>query len=300
MNFAGSYGEMIQPDKLHVLSVSILLDKLEDTPGGVGANIAANAAFLGDSPILLGSAGKDATQYLRTLSKRGVITDFVHQSKLPTATFNVITDQEDNQVGGFYPGAMSDSASLSLKRWKDKNVFVCVSAHDQMAMAMQISEGVQYGLRLMYDPGQQVTNISGEDLSAGVAAAEVLIVNDYELGVLCQKTGRSTEDIKAHTPVVITTLGKNGSVIEGTKVQKAIKVPAVRPEQIVDPTGAGDAYRAGFLHGYLRQWELVKCSQLGATLASFALEAHGTQVDFSKTALTKRYKNTFNEEIMLT
>ncbi len=299
MNFDGSYADMIQADKLHVLSVSILLDKLEDTPGGVGANIAHNCAFLGENPILLGSVGKDAASYVRDLAKQGINMDFVHTSKLSTATFNVITDKDDNQVGGFYPGAMSDSASLSLRRWKDKDVFICVSAHDQMAMDMQVSECKQFGLRLMYDPGQQVSNISGEDLAAGVEAAEVLILNDYEFGVLTQKTGLNPAAIKSRVPVVITTLGKAGSIIEGKSVKTAIKVPIAKPARVADPTGAGDAYRAGFLHGYLRQWELEKCGQLGAVMASFALEAHGTQVTFSKTAITERYKQTFNQEIKL-
>lgn len=297
MNFSGRYADMIHPEKLHVLSLSILLDKLEDTPGGVGANIAFNYAQLGEKPILYGSVGPDATDYLRKLSDTGVDVTYLHHSKLPTATFNVITDADHNQVGGFYTGAMADSSSLSLEKWSGQNVFVCISAHDPKTMANQVKQVKSYGMKLLYDPGQQVSNVPADDLSAGADAAEILMLNDYELGVFCQRTGKNDSEVKSKLPVVVTTLGSQGSVIEGTAVGKPIKIGIARPSKAVDPSGAGDAYRAGFLYGYLRQWELLKCGQLGAVLASFAVEQHGTQVRFSKAEIVKRYKLNFNQEL---
>lgn len=299
MNFHGRYKDLIHPEKLHVLSLSVLLDKLEDTPGGVGANIAYNAAQLGDRPVLLGSAGNDARSYIEKLAAAGVDTTYVHFSPLPTASFNVMTDQDDNQVGGFFPGAMADTASLKLQQWLDKEVFVVVSAHDPTAMRAQVAECQQYGLRLLYDPGQQVSNVSGDDLAQGVAAAEVLVLNDYELGALVTKTDTTIEALKTTVPIIITTLGKDGSVIEGKDVPTPIRVAAALPAAIVDPTGAGDAYRAGFLFGYLRQWELATCGQLGSVVASFIVEHHGTQVPFSRQDIINRYKNTFGDEISL-
>lgn len=299
MNFSGRYKELIHPDKLHVLSVSVLLDKLEQTEGGTGANIAYNAALLGDQPILLGSVGPDAGAYLEKLAAAGVNTEFVHRSDLPTASFNGLTDADNNQVGGFYPGAMSDAASLTLENWADQDALVVIAAHDPAAMRAQVAECQSRGLRLLYDPGQQVSNLEGPDLAAGAAAAEILVVNDYELEVLSKKTGSSADQLKQATSLLITTLGENGSVIEGNRLPEPIKISVAKPAQVADPTGAGDAYRAGFLHGYLRQWELRTCGQLGATLASFIIEQHGTQHPISREEIMKRYHENFNEEIHL-
>lgn len=298
MNFPGRYRDLIKPEKLHVLSLSVLLDKLEDTPGGIGANIAANLARLGEAPVLLGSVGADAKAYIQKLQDLGVDTSHVHYSRLPTASFNVITDGEDSQVGGFYQGAMSDSDSLSFIPWKDQNALALIAAHNPEAMNRQVKECRDHGIKLVYDPGQQVADPS-TDLAAGVEAAEILIINDYEFSLLCQKLDTTPEEIKKQVPIVITTLGKEGSVIEGRQMAKPVKVGIAKPAAIVDPTGAGDAYRAGFLYGYLRQWDMRVSGQLGAVIASFVVERHGTQASFSKEDVIKRYKDNFNEEIAL-
>lgn len=298
MNFSGRYRDLIRPDKLHALSISMLLDKLEDSPGGIGANIAANLAALGEQPVLLGSVGTDAKAYIEELKGLGVDTSQVHFSKLPTASFNVITDAEDSQVGGFYQGAMSDSESLSFKPWQGKDALMMISAHNPKAMNRQVAECQEYKLRLVYDPGQQVSD-PATDLKAGIEAAEVLLVNDYELSVLCQKTDTSPEALKAKLPLIITTFGKNGSIIDGTSVDEPISIGAAKPKQVVDPTGAGDGYRAGFLYGYLRQWDLRESGQLGAVVASFIVEQHGTQQRFSKQDIIDRYRDNFNKEIKL-
>ncbi len=299
MNFSGRYRDLIKPDKLHVLSLSVLLNKLEETPGGTAANIAHSVAQLGEHPVLLGSVGPDAADYLKSLAATGIDTKHVRVSKLPTASFNVMTDSDDNQIGGFYPGAMADASGLSLKDWAGHGTLVCVSAHDPAAMHAQVNECAELGLCLMYDPGQQVSNSPAEGLQAGIRAAEVLIVNDYELSVLAEKTATTIEQLKNTVPIVITTLGKDGSVIEGSQVPEPINVPACKPAEIVDPTGAGDAYRAGFLYGYLRQWQLLDCGRLGSVVASFVIERHGTQTTLSKEAIIRRYQETFNKEITL-
>jgi adenosine kinase len=298
MNFSGRYRDLIKPDKLHALSLSMLLDKLEDSPGGIGANIVASLACLGEQPILLGSAGTDAKDYIKRLHGLGVDTSHVHFSDLPTASFNVITDSEDSQVGGFYQGAMSDSQSLSFKPWQGKDALVVISAHNPEAMNRQVAECQDYRLRLVYDPGQQVSDPT-TDLKAGSEAAEVLITNDYELSVLCQKLGTSPEDLKNKLPLVITTLGKYGSIMEGKPINEPISIGIAKPEAVVDPTGAGDAYRAGFLYGYLRQWDLRVCGQLGSVVSSFIVERHGTQHHFSKQDVMERYRDNFNGEIEL-
>lgn len=299
MNFSGKYRDLIRPDKLHVLSLSVLLDELEETPGGVAANIAYALAQIGERPVLLGSVGPDARDYLDRLSSVGIETGAVHISQLPTASFNVMTDSDDNQIGGFYPGAMADAESLKLDRWAGQDVLVCVSAHDPGAMRSQVAECRQNDLRLVYDPGQQVSNSPATDLKAGLDTAEVLITNDYELSVLCEKADTTPEDIKSRIPVVVTTLGKEGSMIDGAKSGGPHRIPSCRPDTLIDPTGAGDAYRAGFLYGYLRQWQLPKCGRLGAVMASFIIEHHGTQTELSRQAVQDRYQESFNEELAL-
>jgi adenosine kinase len=298
MNFSGRYREHIRPEKLDSLSISIFLNELKDAYGGVGANIAYSLALLGDEPILLGSVGKDALIYMEKLAHDGVNIKHVFESELPTASFNVITDSDQNQVGGFYPGAMFDSHALSFEPWKNDQAIVVVAPHDPKAMKRQVKECRDFALRLMYDIGQQVSNLPGPEMAEGVRAAEILILNDYELTVLSQKTGMSIEEIKATVPIVITTLGKKGSVIEGKHVPKPITVGVVKPKQVADPTGAGDAFRSGFLYGYARDWPLKACARLGATCGTYAIETMGTQSHtFTLKAVNARYKKAFGEPL---
>lgn len=283
MNFDGLFEDVIQADKLHVLSLSVLLDEVNDTHGGVAANIAYNLALLGDSPMLLGSVGNNAKQYMNQLKELGIDTSKLHYSSKPTASFTVMTDRNDCQIGGFYPGAMADADSLTLAACFDSQerteraVFV-VSAHDPKAMARQVAEAQKLNLRLFYDVSQQVSNISSEDLVAGLSAAELLIVNDYEMGILEKKTGISTQEIIKKVPVVVVTLGERGcQIYQQQNPGKLIHVPALKDLKVKDPTGAGDAFRGGFLYGYSRDWPLDQSAQLGSVVASFAIEKHGTQ-----------------------
>lgn len=298
MNFSGRYREHIRPEKLDSLSISLFIDTLQDAYGGVGANIAYSLALLGDEPILLGSVGKDAVVYMEKLAHDGVNIKHVFESSLPTASFNVITDADQNQVGGFYPGATLDSDSLSLEPWKDQNPIVVVAPHDPKAMKRQVAECSQWHLRLCYDIGQQVSNLPAKDMEAGVKAAEILILNEYELNVLSKKTAMSPESIRALVPIVITTYGKKGSIIEGKRVPKAIRVGIVEPRQVADPTGAGDAYRSGFLYGLARDWPLEASAKLGAVCATYAIESMGTQShSFNLEDVKRRYRATFGESV---
>lgn len=300
MNFRGRYADHIRTEKVDSLSISIFLESLVDAHGGVGANIAYSLALLGDEPVLVGSVGKDGLLYMEKLAHHGVDITHVFESNLPTASFNVITDSDQNQVGGFYPGAMFDSDALTFAPWKDSDAIVVVSPHDPKAMKRQVEEAKEYGLRLMYDIGQQVSNLPGDEMAAGVDAAHILILNDYEMTVLAEKTGKSIEDIKKQVPIVVTTLGKDGSIIEGKDVPEPIKVGVAAPKQVADPTGAGDAFRSGFLYGLARDWPLEQAAQLGAVCGTYAIETSGTQTHFfTPEEIAKRYEDAFNEPLSL-
>lgn len=299
MNFPGHYRDLIEASNIEVLSVSVLVESLNEAEGGTGANIAYNLASLGEQPVLLGSVGDSASLYVARLESMGVDVSSVHHSRLSTASFNVLTDSAGNQVGGFHPGAMADAASLSFAPWKDGPILACISAHDPVAMRRQSEECAKNKIRLVYDPGQQVSNISGEDLRAGVTAAEVVFVNEYELDFLQKKTSWSEKELQAQVPVLVSTHGKHGSIISGRNFSKPIRVDSAKPDKIADPTGAGDAYRAGFLYGYLRQWDALECGQLGSVMASFALEQHGPQVQLVRESIAERYQKKFKKELTL-
>jgi len=276
MSFKGHFKDVLKPDKLHVLSLSILLDSLESSHGGVGANIAYSLALLKERPMLIGSVGKDAKDYIQKLAKLGVNTENIHWSKNSTASFNVITDIDDNQIGGFYPGAALDSVGQNFDLGL-KNGFYVISPDDPKLMLRLTKECLKNNYRLFYDVGQQINNIEAEDIKLGIEAAELLIVNDYELSVLLEKTGMTKSELLSAVDVLVTTLGKAGCLIESNKHNINKKVEAFVVKKVVDPTGAGDAFRAGFLYGYIRNWNLEKCAIFGNLLGSYAIKKHGTQ-----------------------
>ena len=298
MNFADHYKNLIKPDKLHVLSVSVFLDKLKNTHGGSGANIAYSLALLKGNPTLIGSVGPDAKDYIKKLAKCGVNTESIFFSHLPTASFNVFTDLDNNQIGGFYPGAMFDSKKLSFKPWIDKNAFFVISPDDPKLMDRLIGQCNKYKLRMLYDFGQQVSNSPPDFLLKGVKSAEIIIANDYEMSVLSDKIKLSLNKIKKLVPICITTLGDKGSIIEGKNIKTPIKIKPSKPKKNLDPTGAGDAFRAGFLYGYVRGWDLKICGQMGSVLAVYTVETHGTQEhSFTKKEFAKRYYQNYNQTL---
>lgn len=300
MSFTGKYKELLSLGKMDAVSISVLLTSMHNSHGGIGANIAYTLALLGETPILVSSVGQEARDYVAKLESLGVDTSSIHVSDLPTASFNVITDSDSNQIGGFYPGAMLDSESLTLEKWKNEEVIVIISAHDPKAMRRQIEECSSYRLPVCFDIGQQIVNTAPQDLAYGVSQAEILILNQFELAVLCKKIGMSPKLLKSKIPLIITTLGEKGSVIEGKNVPKKIKIKAVKPDNIAGPTGAGDAYRAGFFYGYIRGWDLKTCGQMGAVAASFAVAKHGTQEHiFTREEFMEKYRAGFRKNLLL-
>ncbi len=294
MSFDGSFAQLIQPDKLHVLSISPLVDKMEVSCGGTAGNIAYNLALLGSKSILYASVGLDATEYLKQLESIGVNTKHVHFSEKLTATFSVLTDKKNCQVGGFYPGAMSDSSQLKIAKIAQKDSLVVISAHDPETMMNQVAECHQHKLRLLFDPGQQCHILTGEQLKLGISTAEVMIVNDYEMGMIAQKTGLDIESTRSKLKTLIITLGDQGSRVYNSNESHSTLVPAAKVTQVIDPTGAGDAFRAGFLFGYIRGLSTTICARLGSSCATYAIEKTGTQNHtFTAQEFFKRYRDNY-------
>jgi len=290
MNFDGYYKDVIKPDKIHLLSISLLLKDLKNSEGGVAANIAYSLALLQDKPVLLGSVGIDSTNYIHKLNALGIDTSSIYFSKLNTASFNVITDLDNNQFGGFYPGAMADNQTISFRKWKNQNALFVVSPNDPKLMDRLVAECREYKLRMFYDFGQQVSNLPASSLKRGVENAELIIANDYEIATLLDKLNMTVKELNSKISVLVTTLGDKGAIITGNKVGKQISIKPAKPTKVIDPTGAGDAFRSGFLYGYIRKFDLQTCGQLASTSAVYAVETYGTQQHyFNIDMFAKRY-----------
>lgn len=281
------------------IAVSMLATEQYTRRGGTGANIAYSLALLGEQPILLGSVGREDQDYIRYLASIGVDTTYVNYSNLPTASFTVFTDTQNNQIGAFNGGAMGDSKKLNLIGFDKQRVFVIIAPHDPAQMYEQLLQCHAKGFRMCFDIGQQVINTDLQLLQLGLLATEVLILNDYEIERLAERLGKTVASIKASVPLCITTKGAQGSVIEGKNTSRPIHIPAAPVARVVDPTGAGDAYRAGFFAGYRRDLPYPYCGKMGATAAAFVVEKMGGQEHhYTKQDFRQRLRRSFPDEMV--
>lgn len=279
------------------IAASMLAYERHTCRGGTAANIAYSSALLGERPILLGSVGREDEAYIKSLAAIGVETRYVHYSNLPTASYTVFTDPVMNQIGAFHEGAMSDSKKLNLIGFNKEQVFVIISPHDPAQMYTQLLQCHAHRLRMCFDIGQQVINTDLKLLQLGLQASEVLILNDFELDKLAERLQTTVAKIKASVPLCITTKGAQGSIIEGNSVNGSIVIPTARAERVLDPTGAGDAYRAGFFAGYRRGLPISISGKMGAVAGSFAVENIGGQTHaFNKTLFLARYHKNFPQD----
>lgn len=298
MDFPGLYEENILPHKIKTLSVSFLLDTFNKNFGGVAGNIAYNLSLLHVSPIVLACAGKeDFSPYKKHLSKKNVQLEYAPEIQDAfTANAFMMTDRNNCQIAAFYPGAMAQDKDLSIISVLKKQPIDLMVVSPTMTEAMDkfVKEAKEKKVPYVYVPAQQLPRISDTELKNGIDGAYILIANDYEMSLIEKKTGLTHQEILKKVEIVVTTLGAKGSCIE--KGKEKIKVGVAPIEKLVDPTGAGDAYIAGFLAGLTSDQSLRTCGQMGALLASFAVEQYGTQKhDFTKGEFEKRYKEAFGE-----
>ncbi len=297
MDFPQTFAENILPDKLKTLSVSFLAQNFSKNYGGVAGNIAYNLALLDKEATIVASAGSnDFEPYKQHLLDTGVDVSKINAvANEFSANMFMMTDKNNCQIAGFYPGAMTKDSTLSLP---DNTDFVIVAPTMPDAMDNFVNQAKKAHIPCLYDPAQQIPRITKEQLQNGITGAEILIGNDYELALITKKTGWSKKEILQKVTILITTLGEKGSVIE-TK-DTIYSISTAKPEKIIDPTGAGDAYIAGFLAGYLNKKDLQASGQMGATAASFAIEKYGTQRhQFATQDFQDRYIQAFGDMLEL-
>ncbi|WP_462186315.1 MULTISPECIES: carbohydrate kinase family protein [unclassified Frankia] len=280
MRFPGRFAEQLLADQLERVSLSFLVDELVIRRGGVAANIAFGLGRLGLRPILVGAVGEDFADYRSWLDRHGVDTASVRVSEIAhTARFVCTTDEDLNQIASFYPGAMSEAADIELRPIAERFGgldMVIVSPNDPGAMLRHSEECRQRGYPFAADISQQLAIMEGPQIRELVVGAAYLFCNEYEKALLASKTGWSDEEILARVGVRVTTHGKDGAVIEAPE-SDPIRVPVVPARATPDPTGVGDAFRAGFFAG--RSWDLSleRSAQVGSLLATLVLETIGTQ-----------------------
>jgi adenosine kinase len=299
MSFPGKFTEHFLPEHMNRVSLSFLVDTMDKRRGGCAPNIAYTLALLGERPLLMATAGEDFGEYRQWLEAAGVDTSAVRQvAGKFCASFFCSTDQANNQIASFYTGAMANAGELSFRTIRDCGVAI-ISPNDPGAMVQYAEECRTLGIRFVFDPGQQCARMSGDELRSGVTGAAVVILNDYELELLRQKTNLSEADILTLTQVLIVTRGENGSSVI-TKDGRN-DVPAVTPHRIVDPTGVGDAYRGGLLKGFALGLPHHISAQLGSVAATYALEhLGGLSHAYTWDEFRRRYEEHFGSLVVPT
>jgi adenosine kinase len=276
MRFPGSFRENIKPEAMQQISLSFLVEEMTKHWGGIGANIAFTMAKLGLRPHLMGTVGKDFPDYRAWLEQAGVNTTTVRQfDDVFTASFFANTDRENNQLSSFYSGAMSRSRHYNLADLSFTPDLVIISPNDPQAMTNYTNECREKGYRFIYDPSQQIAWMDGATLKHDMQGAYAMVVNQYEAMLITEKTGMTIDDLRQTVELLVITHGKQGSEIFHNG--ETVFVPVYPSDTIIDPTGAGDAYRAGLITGIVKNLPLKMAGEMGSLSAVFALENVGPQ-----------------------
>jgi adenosine kinase len=294
MVFPGRFRDHILPDKMHVLSVSFLVDSLTRLRGGTGANISYNLGLLGERPVLVGSVGEDFSEYRAWLEGHGVDCGTIKVvAGDHTASCFINTDLQDNQITAFYPGAMTQASSISItESGVSKSDLVLIAPNDPAAMNRYAAECLKAGIPYLYDPSMQLPRLERSDLEAGCRGARILAGNDYEFGMMAEKLGLGEDELRRMAPVTVMTRGEAGALI--TVEDEEFDIPSAKPRAVVDPTGAGDAFRAGFVLGMKRGWPWPVVGRVAALTGVYAIEHRGPQQhSYTLDEFRDRYRENF-------
>lgn len=296
MTFPGLFKEQILPERLESISLSFLVESMSRQRGGVAPNIAYTMALLGARPRVMATVGEDFEEYRAWLDAKGVDTSLMEVvPDVYTASFFATTDQASAQIASFYPGAMGHAGTQSLKDLPSKPELVLVSPNEPGAMTKFAAESRELEIPYLYDPSQQVLRLEGEDLARDMEGAHFLFCNDYEFGLISKKTGWSLDQMLDHVKILVITRGKDGADLYAGG--DAVHIPTVPEDEIVDPTGVGDAFRGGFLAGYSRGFDWKMCGEIGSLAAVYVLEQNGTQNHgYTRDEFITRFRKHFDDE----
>jgi adenosine kinase len=301
MDFPGFFKDHILPDKIHKLSVSFLINGIRENFGGTAGNIAYSLKLLGEDPLVIATIGEDKKNYFAWWKKNKINYSKIKiVKKEKTASAYIMTDKDDNQITGFHPGSMIDFNLLNaaeLNKYKGK-VLAIISPENKEGMMRKISDYIKFGIEYIFDPGQQLPTFSKSELMKAIKYAKVVIGNDYEQELIFKTTNLALNQLVKSAGIFIITLGSQGSLI---KIKtETIKIRPVKAKKIVDPTGAGDAYRAGFIKGLINNLSLEECGNLGSLAAVYPVEYYGTQEhSYSLKEFRERYRTNFGAEVKI-
>ncbi|MBI2919369.1 MAG: carbohydrate kinase family protein [Chloroflexi bacterium] len=276
MDFPGHFSDHILPEKIHMLNVSFTVNGMKEKFGGTAGNIAYGLSLLGESPLVVATIGQDYQRYYNWLTQNHIGCDCIRIIEDEfTAGAYITTDRADNQITGFNPGAMRHPSAFDFAK-VSPNGSIAVVAPGNLQDMSEYSQACQArGIGYIFDPGQSLPMWDGADLIRCIDGSRILISNDYELELIASKTGLDRKGLLRLTGTIVTTLGEMGSHVYAPG--RETHIPAVRSRQVVDPTGAGDAYRAGLIKGLVQGKSIEQCAIMGAVCASFCIECYGTQ-----------------------
>ena len=276
MDFPGRFSDHIMPDKIHALNVSFTVNSMVERPGGTAGNIAYALALLGEEPMVLATIGHDAQPYFERLEGNGISREGIRLIETePTASAYITTDLADNQITGFLPGAMKYTSEYAFNGADTHESVAIVAPGNLEDMVAYSREYKVRGIDYIFDPGQSLPAWTPKELRECITGARIVIANDYEMGLISNITGLDTTGLLVLASAVITTKAEAGSTVYTE--EGALSIPVVPPKLVVDPTGAGDAYRGGLIKGLIAGKDLGEAALMGSTCASFAVEVHGTQ-----------------------
>jgi len=276
MVFPGYFADHIIPEKIHVLNVSFQVDGMEERFGGTAGNIAYALTLMGENPVISATIGRDYQAYFKWFASSGISTgDIKIIEDEFTASAYITTDRADNQITGFNPGAMKYSSSLDFDKLNPNETMVIVSPGNLDNMLNYPGFCKARGIDYIFDPGQSLPMLKADQLVRAIEGCRILICNDYELDLITSMTGLKKEALMKLAGSIIITRGELGSTISTSDGE--VGIPAVKAKVVVDPTGAGDAYRGGLISGLVRGKSIEHSARMGSVCASFAVECCGTQ-----------------------
>jgi adenosine kinase len=296
MHFPGKFREAFIADQLNNISLSFLVDSMKKHPGGTAPNIAYTMALLGSNPTVMATAGQDFREYRASLEAVGVDTSatVVIEDDF-TASFFVNTDDEQNQIATFYTGAMAYAKDLTFAQYAPDADLTIISPNDPTAMRNYAEECRKLGIPFIYDSSQQTARLSGEDLAASLKGAYMLTLNNYEYNLIKEKTGLSDDAIREQVGGLLVTNGKEGALLWMDGVE--YHIPVVPPKEVKEPTGVGDAFRAGLMRGMELGLPWPIAGRMGALAATYVLENVGTQNhSFTPDEFIARYRQHFDDD----